>query len=226
MEPADTLALLLERLAQVGAQSALDIGCGTGGLARVLAERGLQVTGVDPSAPAIERARREVPQARFEVAGGEHLPFADAEFDAAVFLNSLHHVPEPAMTAALSEALRVVGGGMVVVIEPLAQGPFFEVMRPVEDETEIRAAALAAIGQARDAGWLVVQESIDYRRDQSFRDVQAFCDYLIRVDPSRREQAQLVQGRVAELFGRHAVAGPDGFRLSQPLRLQCLRRPD
>src|SRR5699024_11247608 len=41
--------------AQVGAHRVLDVGCGTGTFACLLAERGLEVTGVDPAARSEER---------------------------------------------------------------------------------------------------------------------------------------------------------------------------
>ena len=40
-----------------GARTVLDIGCGTGSFACVLAERGVQVTGVDPAAASLDVAR-------------------------------------------------------------------------------------------------------------------------------------------------------------------------
>jgi SAM-dependent methyltransferase len=45
---------LAERL---GARSVLDVGCGTGAFAVLLAARGLRVTGVDPAAASLEVAR-------------------------------------------------------------------------------------------------------------------------------------------------------------------------
>ena len=45
---------LVERF---GARSVLDVGCGTGVLALLLAERGLRVTGVDPAAASLDVAR-------------------------------------------------------------------------------------------------------------------------------------------------------------------------
>lgn len=42
---------------ELGARSALDIGCGTGTFALMLAARGLEVTGVDPAAASVAVAR-------------------------------------------------------------------------------------------------------------------------------------------------------------------------
>lgn len=44
---------------ELGARSVLDIGCGTGTFALLLAKRGLHVTGVDPAAASIDIARRK-----------------------------------------------------------------------------------------------------------------------------------------------------------------------
>jgi len=66
-------------------RSVLDVGCGAGvDLAR-FAKGGAAVTGVDVSTSAIDLARKNFEQqglrGRFEVADGEHLPFADNTFD-------------------------------------------------------------------------------------------------------------------------------------------------
>jgi 2-polyprenyl-3-methyl-5-hydroxy-6-metoxy-1,4-benzoquinol methylase len=45
--------------AEFGAESVLDVGCGTGTLACLLAGRGLAVIAVDPAAACLEVARRK-----------------------------------------------------------------------------------------------------------------------------------------------------------------------
>jgi SAM-dependent methyltransferase len=44
---------------EFNAESVLDIGCGTGSFASLLAERGMQVIGVDPAAASLEVGRRK-----------------------------------------------------------------------------------------------------------------------------------------------------------------------
>jgi SAM-dependent methyltransferase len=51
------LAVYAEMAAQLGARSVLDVGCGTGTFACMLASRGLEVTAVDPAGASLAVAR-------------------------------------------------------------------------------------------------------------------------------------------------------------------------
>ena len=51
------LDLYLSVACEFGARSVLDVGCGTGTFACLLAERGFEVTGVDPAAASLDVAR-------------------------------------------------------------------------------------------------------------------------------------------------------------------------
>jgi SAM-dependent methyltransferase len=90
----------------------LDLGCGTGELARALAAAGLRVTGCDISPQMLLRAARD----RDGCAGWvrlepdwRRLPFASAAFDVVVAASVLEYVAEPA--AVLRECARVLRPG-------------------------------------------------------------------------------------------------------------------
>jgi len=51
------LAVYVNIADELSAQSVLDIGCGTGTFALLLADRGVEVTGVDPAAGSLRIAR-------------------------------------------------------------------------------------------------------------------------------------------------------------------------
>jgi len=93
----------------------LDLGCGTGVLTRMIADKldakaGGVSLGIDAAAKMIRVARkkRESETCRFEVAAAENLPFETASFDAAVSSLFFHHVPLDLKQQSLSEAYRVL----------------------------------------------------------------------------------------------------------------------
>lgn len=98
----------------------VDVGSGTGHLARAVAERwpGSEVVGVDPAAGFVEaaRARAEAEgnahRVRFEPGEAGALPLDDGCVDAAVALLVLNFVPDP--DRAMAEMCRVTGPGGVV----------------------------------------------------------------------------------------------------------------
>jgi SAM-dependent methyltransferase len=70
----------------------LDLGCGSGVLARVLAER-FEVVGVDISPEQLALAREAVPRATFVEADFTALELDEASFDGVCALYSIMHVP-------------------------------------------------------------------------------------------------------------------------------------
>jgi SAM-dependent methyltransferase len=101
----------------------LEVGCGTGVVARDLARlvgRAGVVSAVDPSATLLARARalsRGAPGGRiaFRHADGHRLPFADRRFDAALAITVILHVEDPVRVA--KEMTRVVRPGGRVGIQ-------------------------------------------------------------------------------------------------------------
>jgi ubiquinone/menaquinone biosynthesis C-methylase UbiE len=223
----DTLGEIAAALSPLQGRRILDIGCGPGHLLRALAAGGAEVAGVDPDAAALEEARLAAPSADIRSAPAEALPFGGGAFQAAIFLNSLHHVPEPAMAAALAEAARVVGkGGDIIVVEPLAEGSFFAALMPVEDETAVRHAAQRAVARALGEGRLRLARQHEYDRVESYPDLDAFLARIILADPARRERVGAARAEVSRRLEALGERGLQGYVLRQPHRLQHLTVPD
>ena len=83
----------------------LDAGCGPGGGAKLAANKGARVSGLDASDAMIAYAQNRVPDGDFRVGDLEALPFEDNSFDAVMASNSVQYAEDP--IAALTEIRRV-----------------------------------------------------------------------------------------------------------------------
>ncbi|HEY1249730.1 MAG TPA: class I SAM-dependent methyltransferase [Thermoanaerobaculia bacterium] len=108
----------------------LDVGCGTGQSRQLYADRTAGYVGIDLSFEALSLARRKIPSASWSEADACRLPFPDASFDAVAFSSVLHHLPGPALGAALGEARRVLRpGGGVFAFDPNLLHPAMALFR-------------------------------------------------------------------------------------------------
>lgn len=106
-----------------GDERLLDVGCGDGGVARLLRSRVREVVAID-----IERSADWAGEdgLSFSVANGEELPFGDAEFDVIHSKDSLHHMKGP--DRAVQEYRRVLKpGGTALIVEANRYNPIFYV---------------------------------------------------------------------------------------------------
>ena len=77
------------------AETALDVGTGSGLFAEAFARHGLAVSGVDANPDMLPAAQKYVPLGDFRPGTAEKLPFADAAFDLVFLGHVLHETDRP-----------------------------------------------------------------------------------------------------------------------------------
>jgi SAM-dependent methyltransferase len=116
---------VVERCRPRPGEHVVDLGCGTGNAALLVARRGARVTGVDPAARLVAVARADAAAqglaAEFVPGRAEAAPLPDGAADAVVSVFGLIFCAEPPAAAELS---RVLGpGGRVVFSAWVPSGP-------------------------------------------------------------------------------------------------------
>lgn len=103
--------------AEQRADTALDIGCGNGRHTALLAERSRRAIGVDASRSLLSIARERVPEAMFVEGDAASLPVATEAADLALYVATLHHLPDRRLRVrSLDELARVlVPGGTALI---------------------------------------------------------------------------------------------------------------
>ena len=103
----DRLDQFIRRYVAPGS-AVLDVGCGTGVLAKALAAKGYDVTGMDPFDGMLAYLRQRAPEITAVQGRGEAIPFPDNTFDLAYCVAVMHHVADPKdVHDTLKEMVRV-----------------------------------------------------------------------------------------------------------------------
>ena len=178
------------------ARTVVNVGAGTGSYE----PPDRDVTAVEPSAVMI--AQRPPGAAPAVQAGAEALPFADASFDAAMAVLTLHHWSD--YGAGCAELRRVARDRVVVLswdpayVERLWLGP--EYLPRIMDEDAAGFPSLAAQAAALDAEVEVVPVPWDCRdgfMSAFWRRPEAYLDPAVRAGIStlaRRTEEELAEG--------------------------------
>jgi SAM-dependent methyltransferase len=194
-----TNALLSELDIGTGAE-VLDIGCGIGGPARVMASRGARVTGLDltpafvEAATSLSRMAGMGDRVSFKVGSATDLPFADATFDFATLLHVGMNIPDKA--GLFREAYRILRpGGVFAVYEVMRTGPG-ELSFPVPWAEREELSALETPDAYRKAA---ASAGFELREEKDRRSVA--LDFFDRV----RSQASSAS---PSPLGLHLLMGP------------------
>jgi ubiquinone/menaquinone biosynthesis C-methylase UbiE len=159
---------ILTELVPLGAGlRVIELGCGNARLLTELLQRCPSCEALALEVDAMQHAKNLArqpedlqPRLRFLQESATSIPAADASFDLALMLKSLHHIPQPGMQAALAQTWRVLKpGGWLYVSEPVYDGALNNIVKLYNEEGPVRAAAQAALDQALLTGaWLQTAE--------------------------------------------------------------------
>jgi 2-polyprenyl-3-methyl-5-hydroxy-6-metoxy-1,4-benzoquinol methylase len=116
--------LVLEYLVPLAGKRVLEVACGRGGFAKLLASQGACTFGADFSYTALEIAQKRAhsngagsSQVHFAEADAQNLPYASNSFDVVVSCETIEHLPDP--LSALQEMARVCRpGGLLYLTTP------------------------------------------------------------------------------------------------------------
>ncbi|MDQ4045650.1 MAG: methyltransferase domain-containing protein [Chloroflexota bacterium] len=136
-------AELLDRARPQPGERVLDVACGTGIVARMIAQQlngQGDIVGLDHSPAMVEVARsvaaREGLAIEWHIGSADALPFPDASFDLVTIQQALQFFPNKAKAAALGEVYRVLASGGRVVTATwtdIANNPFNHAFAEVID---------------------------------------------------------------------------------------------
>ncbi len=221
---------IVKELLVLDGRRVIDVGCGEGRFTRALAAEGAEVFGIDINDAALAAASA-APGGRnvtYMLGRAEDLPFEDASVDVVVFSNSLHHIYHNGannMAQALSEAARVLKpDGKLCVIEPLAEGSYFEAMRLVKDETDVRAKAYEELSKVQALG-LEHETELRFDEPRRFESYEVFRQRQSARGDARRAAFDAHNDEIRANFLANARQEAGEFILDQPTRVNLLRKP-
>jgi SAM-dependent methyltransferase len=198
----------------------LEIGCGTGAIARALAARpGIaEVVGVDPSAGLLAGARTlsgHRPTLSFVEADGRDLPMPSDRFDLVVAHTVLSHLPGP--EALVAEAHRTLRpGGVFAVFD----GDYATITVATGDHDPLEACARAFTPAFINDPWTM------RRMPAALRDI-GFADLRVRSHGYVQVEDPLYMISIVDR-GADALAagGTIGSDLADALKAEARRRAD
>jgi SAM-dependent methyltransferase len=194
----------------------LDCGCGAGRFARMAADRGASVAGIDASAELLAIAAERVPEAELRAGDIEALPWSDDSFDLVTGFSSFQFADDKAQ--GLREAERVSRGAVAIVVPSrpaesaiaAVYGPVLPLFRP-EALATMRGSGMFALstpGTLEDVlatAGLIADEDEEIECPIVFADAETAVRAFLGAGPT-----QLAIGHSGEAAVAEAVRGALG----------------
>ncbi len=166
---------LIEHLAELAGASGArvgDIGAGLGHLALPLAERGFDVTAVEPAVGMLEQLRKRAARTSSSVhtvhAAAESMPLRAGHFDLVLVADVIHFLDSE---RAAHEVARVLGpkGALALITVELAPTPFMQEVVSIMEESAPRrprqvsssVEQLLSVCRVRDRQELAFEDRVD-----------------------------------------------------------------
>jgi ubiquinone/menaquinone biosynthesis C-methylase UbiE len=106
---------ILENIDNIKKMKILDVGCGKGGMVKILSKLGAQVHGIDISKELLKEAKK-IPLATIKTGSATNIPYPGNTFDYVISNEVIEHVPNT--EKAIKEMSRVVKkGGKLILID-------------------------------------------------------------------------------------------------------------
>jgi len=161
---------------------ALEVGCGTGGFARRLAERGEHVLAADLSPEMIRLARERsarFPNIEYELADIQKRPLPDETFDCIASIATLHHVPYGETLLKMKKALKP--GGVLLILdlfEPAGWLDFLSNLVALPISMSLRLIHQGRLRPRREvrAAWAAHEHHDSY---PTMKEVRALCASML-----------------------------------------------
>lgn len=151
-------------------KTVLDIGCGTGALAKTLYDRGLKITGVDVSEGMIDQAKKKLKDTDIKlltINPEEDLPFPDKSFDLIITSYVLHGLQAKERLELYNEMKRIAKHRVIIheynknrrlitdIIEWLEGGDYFNFIQIAKEEMETVFGEVEVIDVDTRAAWYI-----------------------------------------------------------------------
>lgn len=104
----EALDLTVKRVAPNAYEVGLDIGTGTGNLAKRFLQQGIRICGIDQSKEMLKQCMRKNPKMETKLGNFLAIPYGDSQFDFVVTSYAFHHLTDKQKPLALEEICRVL----------------------------------------------------------------------------------------------------------------------